>query len=555
MASSSDATTAYAEQVVAGKIVAGKPVRQACERHLRDLKEGESRGLTWRPEKAEVRFRFFENVLVLPDGKPFKLEPFQKFIVGSVFGWYRATGTRRFRMAYVETAKGSGKTPLAAGIGLSGLVVDDEPAPEIYSAAVTRDQAKICFRDAEMMTQASPLLSDRLDTRVASILAQSTNGVMRPVSSEHRGLDGLRPYIALIDEIHEHPDAMVVDKIRAGTKRRLDALIFEITNSGYNRNSVCWQHHEYSLKLLDQAMEDDSWFAYVAAVDEGDDPMTDPSCWVKANPGLGTILPVQYVEEQVREAKGMPSKENIVRRLNFCQWTEQATRWLPMEMWRNCDSTRKIEDYRGQTCYAGLDLATVRDIAAFELAFPADDTGTIATFGYYFVPEEKILERAKKDRVPYDQWAREGWLISTPGNVIDYGFIRSKIQEIADRVIVKEIGYDRWNASQIVTDLQGDGFTMVPIGQGFASMSSPAKELEKLVVSSTFAFDGNPVTTWMASNVTVKQDPAGNIKPDKERSGDRIDGIVAICMALSRLMVNTHEDLSSHFAEEGVMFL
>lgn len=335
-----DPTTEYALAVRDGKIVAGRLVRLACLRHLKDQEEGKSRGLKWDVAAANRAIEFF-GYLRLADGQfagqPFKLQPFQQFIVGCVFGWLGPDGFRRFRTAYCEEAKGNGKTPQAAAIGLYGLVADDEAGAEIYPAATTREQAGILFRDAKRLVESSPQLRKRLEVQQYNISHPASGSFLRPVSSEHRGLDGKRPHMALIDEIHEHPTSLVVDKLRAGTKARRQALIFETTNAGYDRTTVCWTHHEYSVKVLEDVVEDDSWFAYVAALDccdkcraEGKtqptdnckqcDQWDDEAVWTKANPGLDTILPRKYLREQVHEAKGMPSKESIVKRLNFCLW-------------------------------------------------------------------------------------------------------------------------------------------------------------------------------------------------------------------------------------------
>lgn len=543
----------------AGRIVAGRMVRLACERHIKDLEEGAKRGLRWVPELAERAFRFFE-CLRLADGEhagqPFMLEPFQKFIVGSIFGWVGLDGFRRFRNAYVEIGKGNGKTPLAAAIGLYCLMADNEPGAEVYAAAVSRDQARICFRDAERFVAANPALRARIVSGVSNLACPATSSFMRAVSSEGRTLDGLRVSCALIDEIHEHPNSDVVDKIRAGTKGRRQALIFEITNSGYDRESVCWQHHEFSSRVLERAIDNDSWFAYIAALDEGDDPLADEACWVKANPNLGVSITEKYLREQVAEAREIPGKRNIVLRLNFCQWTEASTRWLPMEKWRACGREQiNLEALQGRECWGGLDLSTTTDITALGWVFPPrSDTERWHLLVRCWVPEEKLYARERRDAAPYRRWVQDGWLEATPGNVIDYEWIRARIAADAERFLVKEIAFDRFNASQIVTQLMADGFQMVPFGQGYVSMNAPSKELEKLVAAERLEHYGNPVLAWMAANVAAAQDPAGNIKPDKARSGDRIDGIVAAVMAIGRAILGGGEQ-QSVYETRGVFTL
>lgn len=537
-----DPVTDYAKGVVGGSIVAGPLVRLACQRHLNDLKRND---LTW--DTGERARSFFPTVLRLNggdfEGKPFVLEPFQQFIVGSLFGWKVADGTRRFRVAYIEIAKGNGKSPLAAGIGHYALSADGEARAEVYAAATKKDQAMVLFRDAVAMFEQSPALQRRLipsgtGAQRWNLAYPETGSFFRPISSDD-GQSGPRPHCALIDEIHEHKSPLVVDMMRAGTKGRRQALIVEITNSGYDRTSVCWQHHEYSRQVLEgcrteDGYRDDSWFAFVAGLDEGDD-WRDEAVWPKANPNLGVSITDRYLREQVREAEGMPSKQNVVKRLNFCVWTEQSTRWLDMEMWRASGGNVDRRALRGRTCYAGLDLATTTDVAALVLCFPPEEEGQpYELLPFFWVPEEAV--RARSAQVKYDQWVREGYIEATPGNITDYDFIRERIKTLAEEFQFEELAYDRWNATQLITQLGSDGLTVVPMGQGFASMSAPTKEFEKLVKGGLLWHGNNPVLSWMAGNVSVVQDPAGNLKPAKNVSSEKIDGIVAAIMALGRTM-------------------
>jgi len=531
-----DRATAYATDVVAGRVVAGPFVRQACARHLKDLEEGPARGLQWSVERANHAIAFLE-CLTLADGEhagqPFILQPWQAFVVGSLFGWLGQDGYRRFRAAYIEIGKGNGKTPLAAGLALYALVADGEPGAEVYAAAVSRDQAKIAFRDIRRFVEASPTLSQLLEVHDNNVAFHASGGYIRPVSSEGRGLDGKRVHVAIIDEVHEHPTPIVVDKMRAGTKGRRQALIVEITNSGYDRHSVCWAHHEYSGKVLSGVIENDAWFAYVCALDEGDDWLNDPSVWIKTNPNLGVSITEKYLQEQVAEARDMPSKRNIVARLLFCVWTEQSSVWLPIELWDACAHPVDLEELQGRDCYGGLDLASTGDIAACVLVFPPQNYGDRwHVVPRLYCPREGIRTRSRRDGVPYDQWADQGYLVATEGNVIDYAFIREAIHQDAERFRIKRIAFDRWNSTHLVQELQADGFEMVGFGQGYASMAAPVRELEKLIRGDELAHGGHPVLRWMCSNIAPAVDPAGNTKFDKGRSGDKIDGMVALAMAL-----------------------
>lgn len=552
-----DQVQRYASEVVSGKIVAGKLVRQACQRHLDDLKNGHERGLWWDVAAAHRAINYFREVLRLAEGehagKPFILEPPQAFIVGSLFGWKGNDGYRRFRNAYVEMGKGSGKSPMAGGVGLYMLTADGEAGAECYAAATTREQAGILFKDAVKMVDQSPSLSARIHqsgkNHVFNLAHLASGSYFRPVSSEGKGLDGKRVHYAALDEVHEHPTATVVDKMRAGTKGRRQALIFEITNSGFNRQSVCWHHHEYSEKILEGSVSDDAWFAYVCQLDEGDD-WRDEKVWIKANPNLGVTIPLKYLREQVREAIGMPSKENIVKRLNFCMWTEQSERWMPMETWAARAAEYGEEDLLRQDCFAGMDLASKVDIAAFVLAFPGE---RMRILPYFFIPEDNMDRRSKRDRVDYKLWVQQGHMIATPGNVIDFDFIRKFVNDLGDKFAFKEVAYDPWNSTQLATQLQGDGFPMVEFRQGFRSMSEPTKEVMSLCMSEGLEHNNNPVMNWMMSNVAVQQDPAGNLKPDKEKSSMKIDGPVAMIMSIGRAIVNP--DSGSVYDERGILTL
>jgi phage terminase large subunit-like protein len=372
-----DPVTSYATEVVAGRIVAGRLVRLACQRHLSDLKAAKTKGLVWKADEATRVIEFFPAILRLPENtsaeqaedgasdqpeRPFVLSPFQEFIAGSLFGWYMASGYRRFRIGYVETAKGSGKTPFGAGLMLYLLVADGERGAQVYAAAVTKDQAKLAFTDAERMVESSPALTELIEAKVNNLAVLETGSFFRPISSEKRGLDGKRVHGALIDELHEHREAIVYLKMRAGTKGRRNALILEITNSGFDTETVCWDHHDYSRQVLEGSVTNEAWFAYVCHLDaceacyaagklqpaddcpNCDDWKTEGPHWLKANPNLGISLPWEYLRDQVREAIGLPSQRNMVRRLNFCQWTQQATVWIPLEKWAACERRFDLDE-------------------------------------------------------------------------------------------------------------------------------------------------------------------------------------------------------------------
>lgn len=560
-----DQATAYARDVCEGRIIAGPYVRLAASRHLRDIERQAALGLRWDVAEAERAIGFFRELLLLASGAPFVLQPFQAFIVGSIFGWRNADGSRRFKTAYVEQGKGNGKTPLAAGIGLLCLLADGEPSPEVYAAATMQDQASICWRDAKGMAERNEELRERVEVLAASLVPVGDSGaVFRPVSSEHRGLDGKRVYCALIDELHEHPNSLVVDKMRAGLKARKNGLIFEITNSGDDLESVCWHHHEYSIKVLEGIEKNEAWFAYVCALDEGDQ-WDDEACWPKANPGLGTVLPISYLRDQVREAQGMPSKEGIVKRLNFCIWTQQHTVWIPMDRWRALDVLKEAPP--GWTaCALGLDLSSKLDLtsAVVALRYPderpplelevAEGQGDpqaekrlkrlsinyrVHLVTFFWRPLETLTQAAHDDRAGYDIWARNGWLRATPGQVVDYDAIRDAIvDEIGPRFGLKsgEIGFDPYNAEMLTRECERAGFRRVQVDQTVKNISEPAKLFEALIVAGRLTHDGNPCMAWCVSNVAVREDRKGNIFPFKPHARKRIDGVTATITALNRLL-------------------
>lgn len=554
--------TAWGRKVVAGKIVAGQLTRLACQRHLDDLATGKSRGLVWDRDSALHAIEFFSHLRHSTGewaGQPFDLQPWQQFVVGSVFGWKRADGLRRFRTAYVEVARKNGKSALLAGIALYALVADGEAGAHVYAAATTRDQARIVFGEAERMVAASPALSARVTRTVNNLAVLPTASWFRPLSADASKMDGLNVHFAAVDEVHEHPGPEIIQKLNTATGARRQPLIVEITTAGHDRHSVCRQHHEFSVKTLEGTLPQetaDPWFAFIATIDAGDD-WTDPRVWIKANPSLGVTVKLDDLKRQIDEAREMPAQQNAIRRLRLNEWTEQVTRWLDMGVWaegglapETSGATIAAEMERlerllaGRECYGGLDLARVNDLSAFMLLFPPTRDPALGSMAEkwvvlsrFWVPVEDILRRARRDRVPYDVWRDQGFLTATPGNATDFAFIEAEIIALAGRFDLRELAYDRTFAGEIVQHLQDEGINLVQFGQGFLSMAAPTAELERLAVSRLLWHGGHPVLRWNASNVAVRHDPAGNIKPDKERSSERIDGIVALCNALGRAMM------------------
>lgn len=550
--STSDPTTAYAQAVVARTIVAGPHVRDACARHLRDLVDGPSRGLVWDLDAAGRALGYFREVLCLNggqfEGKPFQVFDWEAFILGSVFGWKSADGFRRFRVAYVETGKGSGKSPLAAGIGLYGLTSDGEARAEIYAAATKKDQAQILFRDAIAMVDHSPQLTGRLAISGAkgkewNLAHNKSSSFFRPISADD-GQSGPRPHIALLDEIHEHKTANVVEMMRAGTKSRRQALIFMITNSGTDKRTVCWEHHDYGVKVSAGQLEDDSFFAYICALDEADDPFKDETCWPKANPSLDAGVPgYKYLREQVTQAQGMPSKESVVRRLNFCQWTEAESPWISGDVWTQCRAEEEfdIESFYGRSGTAGLDLSSTQDLTALVLALdPTPEDPVTRLIPFFWLPGDGLREKADRDRVPYLAWRDAGFLEALPGRAINKKAVAHRLATLCGLFDIRSVAYDRWRIEDFKAGVEEDGLSLpplVPFGQGFKDMAPAVDEYERMLLDRRVRHNGNPVMTWCMANAVVMTDPAGNRKLSKERATGRIDGAVAAVMAIGSTMV------------------
>jgi phage terminase large subunit-like protein len=601
-----DSPSAYARAVVAGKIVAGPHVRDACRRHLEDLKHGKKRGLAWDIEAANRFIGFCRDVLRLNggqwEGKPFILNAWQCFVAGSIFGWKRADGHRRFSTAFVETGKGSGKSPLAAAIGLYGLTADNEARAEIYAAATKKDQAMILFRDAVTMVDLSPALThviakSGVGERTWNLAYRTTGSWFRAISSDDKQ-SGPRPHIALLDEIHEHDDNLVVEIMKAGQKGRRQPLLFCITNSGIDRTSVCWEYHDRGTKVASGAVKDDSFFAYICALDaieaganrgKQEDPLRSERCWAKVNPSLEeSDLPgMRYLRDQVSAARGMPSKQSIVRRLNFCQWVESSNPAIARHVWEACeDMAFDPARLRGRRCYGGLDLSSTTDLTALALLFePVEDDPYWRLLVRFWIPGDGLADKEERDKVPYTAWRDAGHINALPGRSIDKLAVARKCAADAEAYALQELGYDRWRIEDFKRTCDDEGITLplVPCGQGYQSMTPAVEAFETALVaaevsastdssqlpvdgeaagsvdspsvepartdnqggaaehdarrarmSKPLRHDGNPVLTWCAANTVYSTDSAGCRKPDKKRATGRIDGIVAAIMAAGR---------------------
>ena len=541
-----DRITAWAKRVIAGEVIAGPGVRGAAARHLRDLETAAVRGLTFDLAAGLEAIAYFEEVLHLNggqyEGQPFKLLGWQAFVIGSLYGWRRFEGPRRFRVAYVETGKGSGKSPLAAGVGLHGLTADKEPRAEVYAAATKRDQAMILFRDAVAMFEQSPELLRRLNPSgtgqmVWNLAYLETGSFFRPISAD-QGQSGPRPHIALVDELHEHHTMHVIEMLRAGFKSRRQPLLFCITNSGHDKTSPCGQYHDYALQVVTGQVDDDAFFGFVCNLDEADDPFADEACWAKANPSLqeADLPPREYLRQQVKEARGLPSKQALVRRVNFCQWTQAEAPWLSPTVWMPAARSYQLEQLRGRTAYAGLDLSSTTDLTALTLLVePEHAAEPWRLLSYAWLPEKDLAQRERDDKVPYTQWVRDGHLLTTPGAAISKLLVLQRLNAIAQVLNIKAVGYDRWRIQDLRSLADDAGITLpelVEFGQGFKDMSPAIERFETMLLDGTLVHDGAPVLTWAAANAVIVEDDAGNRKLSKRKATGRIDPVLAGIMAV-----------------------
>lgn len=491
-------------------------------------------------------------------GKPFILLPWQETIIRDLFGVVKPNGYRQFNTAYIEIPKKNGKSELAAAIALLLCSGDNEERAEIYGCAADRQQASIVFEVAADMVRMCPPLNKRMKILTATkrIIYTPTNSFYQVLSAEAYSKHGFNIHGVVFDELHTQPDRKLFDVMTKGSgDARMQPLFFLITTAGTDTHSICYEQHQKALDIIEGRKHDPTFYPVIYGADESED-WTDPKVWKKANPSLGETVGIDKVEAACASAKENPGEENAFRQLRLNQWVKQAVRWMPMDRWNKCSFPVDEEHLKGRVCYAGLDLASTTDITAFVLVFPPEDEeGKFEILPFFWIPEENVSLRVRRDHVPYDIWERQGYLKTTEGNVVHYGYIENFIEELGKLYNIREIAFDRWGATQMVQDLEGMGFTVVPFGQGFKDMSPPTKELMKLTLEERIAHGGHPVLSWMMDNIFIRRDPAGNIKPDKEKSTEKIDGAVATIMALDRAIRRGSQPTGSVYDTRGIVFI
>lgn len=550
-----DPATAYAQAVLAGRVPAGALHKAACARHIRDLANRRVSGLIWNTARA-AHVLTFASYLRHYKGewrnRPLTLEPWQAFVLGSIFGWLRPDGTRRFRMAYIEIPRKNGKSTLGGLVALYLAFVDGEPGAEVYCAATKREQARIVFETCRQMVRLAPALARRLDVREHAILQRGTASTLQPVSADASTMDGLNVHGAVIDELHAHRTSAVVDVLETATAARRQPLQCELTTAGVGQTSICWRHHDYSARVLDSAagISDPSWFGFIAGADPGD-AFDDPRVWQKANPNYGVSVKREYLAEKAAKAAQFPSAQNVFLQKHLDLWTEQAERWIDMRQWDTCAGA--IRSAPGtRPAYGGLDLAQTRDFAALAIAVLAED-GAIELVMRFWIPEARVRDRATQSaqaREMLQAWIDAGHVTVTPGNVTDFAVIRRDVLALADSWRMSEIGYDPWNALQLGLELEQSGLVMAIVRQGFSSMSNPMADFGARIKESRLRHGGQPVLRWMAGNMVALADANGNQRPDRKRAVDKIDGIVAALMALDRA---TRHSMASAYEDNDLM--
>lgn len=540
-------------------------------RHERDL--ADPHGLVFEQAAADRVINFIEKHCKHYEGewggKPIRLEEWQKRdVIGPLFGWKRADGTRRFRTAYVEIPRKNGKSFLCSALALYLLIADGEPGAQVFSSATKEEQAAIVWKGAMQMVKQSPALQRFTEIHGSkrktggTIFCERTGGFFRPLGADSTTLDGLNPHAQIVDELHEHKDRRVWSKLQTATGARRQPLTIAITTAGvYDPNALGWQQHKYAMDVLDGTFADDSYFAFIAAADEDDDVFAVET-QQKANPNYGVSAYASALQEAADLAGRSAEDYNDYLRYRLNRWVQQVTRWIPPEKWAACDPVSpggalalragREEALRGRSCCAGLDLSTTRDLSALVLAFPnAEDQPELIC--RFWLPEARIEEAARKGNLRFAQWVEEGWITATPGEVIDYSFIRAEVNALARIYAIEEIAFDPYNATQLSTQLaEEDGLTMLLFRQGYLSMNEPSKAYEARVYSGNLRHGGNPVLTWMVGNAVIRRDAAGCIKPDKQKAHEKIDGVVAAIMALGRVALHQQ---SVYTGERGLLSL
>lgn len=541
--------------MLAGTINVCRYTRLAVERHFRDLREAGDRGLVFNIAHAQHVIDFIQKHCRQSKGQwagqTIALQPWQKFWIAVTFGWRRVDGTRRFRTWYEEVARKNGKSTKLSGIGLYLFAADKEPGAEVYTAATKLEQAKITHAESEMMVRQSPGLRQLITSHNNKLFIAGTSNKYVPLGADAKTADGLNVHGAIVDELHAHPSRELWDVLDTARGARRNSLMCAITTAGFNQEgSICLEQRKYLIDILEGAIDDDSFGGVIYTLDVDDD-WRDERHWGKANPNLGVSVFVEELRDAARKAAQVPAAlfNFLTKRLNV--WTQQVEAWLNLDDWDKGSAVFDETTLHGRACFGALDLASTTDLTAWVLVFPpVGNDPNWYVLPRFFVPEENMQRREIKDRVPYAAWHRQGYIIATPGNVVDQELIRQQVLQDARDFDLQEVAYDEWNAAKLATELAADDVVMVKIPQNFQMLTAPTKHLEGLVLSGRIRHGGHPVLRWNAGNVVLLTDTNDNYRPNKKKSRDRIDGIVATVMAMNRALFG--EDDSSVYEQRGI---
>jgi len=532
---------AYIKAVQSGKEITCEFVKLAVQRHLSDLErqKNDDFGFVFserHAQKAIDFFRMLKHTSGKYAGQPFNLQDNQAFKIAAIFGWRQKTdGNRRFTQVYDEEARKGGKSQFAAGVELFCGLCEGEESAEVYTAATTRDQADMVFRAVKKMAryliQDSPAMKKAISVMAHSVLLNNTDSFIQKVSADAGTLDGLNPHCAVIDEYHAHKNDGVKGVMQTGMGSRENPLLFIITTAGFDKEAPCYKvERANAVEVLRGNRKQENLFAIIYTLDEGDN-WTDPKVWKKSNPNLGSTPTLKYLHDQVQDAinKGTTTRVQVVTK-NFNCWLDTPKIWIPEEDIKAVMRPMDIMGFAGRECFAGIDLAATSDITALDLFFPAVGSLKAAGMSFFFLPEDTIEK--KREEANYPEWVEQGHIIKTGGNIADYGYIRKKILELSTIVNIKSVSYDQWNAYQMASELTGDGISMLPCRQSFGNLSEPLKQIEKMIVSDDIELQENPVLLWMFRNVVLDYDANDNIKPNKAKSANKIDGVPAKAMSI-----------------------
>jgi phage terminase large subunit-like protein len=502
---------------------------------------------------ADFALGFFRDHLQFIEGEkagePFELEGWQQSIIANVFGWKNENGKRRYKTAFVFVPRKNGKTPLCAGIINYVAFCDNEPGAQIYSAAGDRDQAALVYRHCAGMVARNPELQKRCRPyrTYKSIEFYDGDAFYKAISAEADTKHGYNAHCIVVDELHVQPDRDLIDTLVTSTASRSQPLVIHITTAGFDKHSICYEIYDYACKVRDGIIKNSAFLPVIYEATEDDD-WANPQTWRKCNPNLGISVSEDYLKEQCDIAKEIPARENSFRRLHLNQWTEQDERWLSMDSWQECAADPL--DLSGMNCFAGLDMSANADLTAFVLFFYEK----YYVLPFFFCPADSAYKRERRDKVPYCTWEKDGFIEFTDGDAVDYEYVRRRINEIGDKYNIRQIAGDPWNAKQILQQLDGDGFNVAEIRQGFASLSGPSKRIEQLVLNRELKHFDNPVMNWCVSNVTIETDSSENIKPSKKKSIERIDGVVALADAMGAWMASPEHRASIYESRGPIVY-